>query len=214
MSYTKKRVVEQIWLRVTGGNADVNVDVQQSDIYSYLPAAINASIGEDIKERKILAIRERRPSNVRMNDILIINSYIPTLDAARDAYKIELPFFIPSYGGSFPVNLMPEQGGNSFVFFDSRSKLQGIEGVMATTTYAWLERTITGQTLYFKNLLCPTCNIIVETACDFDSLDNDVPLPIPDDLMERVFERCVNYFTQQRFTPSDETVDGTDTIRQ
>lgn len=210
MSYSKRRAAEQIWYQVTGGKANPDSDVPLADIYSYLPAAINATIGEDIKERRILAIRERKPANFKLNDILLIQSFKPTLDTSRDLYKIDLPFIIPSYGGVFPVNVMPTSGTNSFVFFSSRSDLQGIETVLATVAYTWLERTATGHSLYFNNLVCTDCTLIVETACDYDSVGLDVPLPVPDDLWERIFLRSVNYFIQQRSTPTDETVDGTD----
>ena len=210
MSYSKRRAAEQIWLRVTGGNATPEADVLLADIHSFLPAAINASIGEDLKERRLLAIRERKPSNYKLNDILLIQGFTPTLDTARDLYKIDLPFIIPSYGGTFPINVMPQDGANSFVFFSSRSQLQGIETMLGEVAYTWLERSAIGQTLYFNNLVCNNCTVIVESACDYDALGLDVPLPVPDDLWERIFLRSENHFIQQRSTPSDETVNGTD----
>lgn len=210
MAYSKRRAAEQIFFAITGGKADRTQDVLMADIYSYLPAAINASIGEEIKERKILAIRERKPNNYRINDVLLIQSYTPQYDSKRNAYKIDLPFIIPSYNGSFPINLMTEQGTESIIFFDSRSKLQGIEEVMDATQYAWLERGLTGQTLYFKNLLCTDCTITVEAAADYDALGLDVELPVPSDLWERIFLRSEQHFRQQRGTNSDDSVDNND----
>jgi len=209
-AYTKTRAIEQVWYLVTGGKADPDSDVLKADIYSYLPAAINAAIGNDLKERKLLAIRERKPSNFKLNDILLIQTFTPQYDEARKLLKIDLPFFIPSYSGEIPINILPQDGGNPYVFFETRAKTQGIELILGDTAYAWLERTITGQTLYFKNVLCDTCPILIEAACDYDNIGDDVVLPVPDNLWERIFDSCVQYFTKQRFIPSNDTINGND----
>jgi hypothetical protein len=84
---------------------------------------------------------------------------------------------------------------------------------MLQNGYAWVERTIEGHTIFLNNLLCTDCPLIIETACDYDSLADNVVLPVPDGLWVRIFALCEEHFTKQRLTPTNETVNGTDEIK-
>ena len=213
MSYTKARAIEQIWFNVTGGNADPQSDVLKADIESYLPAAINAAIGENLTQRKLMSLRERKPNNYKFSDLLLTQDYTPQYDETRKARKIELGYMLPSYSGEMPLVVLPSEGGNSFPIFPSRGDLQGIEEVMAATSYVWIERRTTGDVLFFGNFTCDNCSVTVQAACDYDSLSDESMMPIPDDLWAKIFAICEEYFTKQRATPSDELVDAKDTIK-
>lgn len=209
-AYTKKRAVEQIWLAINGGKTDPNSDVMRADIESYLPAAINHVVSEDIKERRILAIRERRRGDYSVNDLMIEYEYTPQYDSNRAAYKIVLNFIVPSVGGMQYISVMPLRGSEDVIMLSKRTDAFGIETALGQ--YGWLERTETGHTIWFKNLLCADCPLVVQTVCDYDSLKDDVVMPVSDGLWARIIELCVNHFTKQRLTPANETVDGTDEI--
>ena len=210
---TKAEAVDMVLTQVLGGSLNENSDVQRSDIAPYLAAVIDWAIREDLDERRDRRRLDRAISAQLLEhideDLLCTYELTPQRDTKRNEHYVVLPVSILSTFGnsgldySGPIDIK----GNAFRKLKNRSHLTGVQDIIGNTTFYYYEKAgeTSEQRVYYVNMGHPVCNVLVRILVGISDLQDDATLPIPQGYEKAVIDLTVEFFREQRMTPSGNT---------
>lgn len=197
--YTKAILVDQVYLRVTGGQPSRDVDVRREDIQPFVAAAVRFFFRKQYYDYK-------RLDQVYGFDEVGLHTYTIAVSGEDRGFKTaELPvrpLNLPM--GPAIDTVMPIEGEQVFVRIRGQQWLSGLDR-MINTVFFWPE----GKKLYFKNL-GKSCDIHVRLIPDPVDLSDDAELRLPGGMDVEVIQLAVDFFTGQRLLPGDLAVNSTD----
>jgi hypothetical protein len=206
MPYTKAELVEQVYLRVTGGKPSPDVKIQRVDIPLYLNAAANYVITKEIRDRR----RENLQSGSIFADERVsgefLNTYIVDVqyDTQRGFRFIKLPArlqSLPNGNGLQSVGLLSSE--TSFVRMRDQYEDGFIQAVFSRTTRYWYEKIAEQEVLFFKNISPIVEQVVLRMVASLDSMRDDDLVGIPDNLIPELIDLALQFFLGQRQTPAD-----------
>lgn len=207
--YTKAQIVEQVYLKVAGGTSSMDSDVLKADIESYLPAAANAVMMEDVRFGLVKDARKGRTKPMSTDDIIpldIIGTFVETIqdDTVRDLKYVELSKPIVSLPGSASIfEVSSVTGQLNFVNIKWQQGDRGIELAMQDTAKFWIERYAGTKRIYLKDISDEVEQLLLRYLVSVSDIGDDETLPVPDDIEDAIVQRMVLFFVQQRELPSD-----------
>lgn len=206
MPYTKAELVEQVYIKVSGGKLSPDVKVQRVDIPLYLNAAINYVLTTEIRQRRLESRQQGDVFQADRVDAEFLNTYIvnTNYDSLRGFYYADLPArlqSLPSGDGLQTVGLLNSQ--TPFPRQKNQFADAYIQGVLAGVTRYWYEKIGSIERLYFKNI-SPTVSqvLIIMVAALTSMADNDL-VGVPDNLLPQVIDLAVEFFLGTRQLPAD-----------
>lgn len=204
---TAKEIVEQVYIRISGGALSSDVNVVRADIFAMLPAAIG--------HVALIAHREDRREQLQdiqvygggslseVNASILSTIQFPVLnDTDRGLHYMAIPGTIvglPNDRGMSAV--FPSQGDGSYIRIRDSREIIGIpcDGVV----FFWQEN-VAGETrIYLKGLGSPVCDHYAKLVYLPSNLSESDVVPISGTVELRVIEYLVDFFTKQRMTPDD-----------
>jgi hypothetical protein len=200
--YPKNKLIEQVYLRVTGGSTNKDSDVETVDIEPYVEAAIRF-----VHTKHYYEFRQAEGYGF---DESSLETYTATLaDTERGFKTINLgftPLILP--GGMAIDSIIPEEGYVPLVRIRGQQWLSGLDRLCNTTFY-WIE----GSKAFVYNA-GKMCNLIIRAIPDPGSLgpEDIVKLPAGKDI--EVVNIATEYFTGQRTMPADITPNNRDEVNQ
>lgn len=210
MAYTKGELVEQIYLRVSGGKLSDDVHIQRVDIEPYLAAAINYAMVKEIRIRKREAIMNGEWDSDLDPDFL--GTYYPEIqtDDQRGLRYAELPVKIQSLPGNLGLQeVFPLYGEVNFVKIKGQFEVTGLNRVLKCPIY-WFETVGISQRVYFKNLSRAVTKVAVRAVASIQDLEDEDVVPVPPGMEVEIIDICVGFFTGQRQMPSDMIANNND----
>lgn len=210
---TKAEAVGMVLTKVLGGALNENSDVIPADIGPYLSAVIDYAIKLDLEERRQRKRLDRalfiQLSERLDEDLLCTYTLSPTYDKKRGEHYVVLPVSIASTFGnsgldySGPINVE----ASSYIKVGSRAQLSGIISIAGGTTFYYYEKDgeSSEQKVYYVNMGYPVCDVLVRILVSVTDLDDDAVLPIPQGYEKMVIDWTVEFFMEQRMTPSGNT---------
>jgi hypothetical protein len=206
MPYTKAELVEQVYLRVSGGKLSTDIKVQRVDIPLYLNAAINYA--------QTTEIRQRRLENKQLGDILtpngvdseFLNTYVVDIsyDTVRGFQSVILPArlqSLPSGDGLQMVGLLHAE--TPFVRMKHQYEDRHIGAVLSQSTRYWYERIGDTEKLFFKNISPTVTKVLIHMVAALSSLNDNDLIGIPDSIIPQVIDLTVQFFLGTRQIPAD-----------
>jgi hypothetical protein len=206
MPYTKAELVEQVYLRVTGGKPSPDVKIQRVDIPLYLNAAANYVITKEIRGRRLDNLQtgsifaDDRVSSEFLNTYIVDVQY----DAVRQFYFIKLPArlqSLPNGDGLQSVGLLNAEV--PFVKMRNQYEDAYIQQVLNKTTRYWYEKVSGVEVLFFKNISPIINQVLLRMVASLDSMQDDDLVGVPDNLIPELIDLALQFFLGQRQTPAD-----------
>lgn len=202
MSYTKGEFIEQIFLKISGGQPSPDVNVKREDIEAYLAQAINYVTTEEIRQRR----REDEMTSIDPEFYKTYENLEPVFDANRNLYYLNLPErlqAIPSQQGI--ASVAPMWGEVPYIRLRSRYEL-GTHTKQVDNVFYWYEQ-LGGsggkERIYFNKMGYPIPFLVLRMIPSFESLDNDDIVNLPGGIELRVLDFADKWFAGQRQFPAD-----------
>jgi hypothetical protein len=204
---TAKEIVEQVYIRVSGGALSADVNVVRADIFAMLPAAIG----------HIALISHREDRREQLQDIQVygggalseVNAPILSTiqlpveeDTDRDLHYMTVPGTIVGLPGDRGMNsVFPSQGDASYIRLRDPREAHGLscDGVV----FFWQENVAGDTRIYLKGLGSPVCDHYAKLVYLPSDLSESDMVPLSGTVELRVIEYLVDFFTKQRMTPDD-----------
>lgn len=206
MSYSKGRFVEQVLLRINGGQLNDDASVKREDIESYVPAAVNYTL---TASRNI----ELGTENDRDLSSLFYGYFsdLPiNVDAARHNWKyVNMPKGTIAMYANEGIRSVEDGCGVPFKpLTDNAMKTIHYYQEIFGERYYRLE---SGKRIYLFGInpvmsVLPGLSMIV----DVDELGDDDILPIMAGMEGKAIDACVEFFTGERHEPADRKNDQRD----
>ena len=217
MSYTLAKIVDQVYLAVTGGIPSDDINVERADIRNLAPGAINIAVDKHVKTqlgewqqdyRELGIGRGAIAHDLYLNYNLTVNT-----DTARNLDYLLLPsavMYLPGDAG-FRQAYIP--GGDTAVSFRRVANASRLKGLPDFTgvVFMWVEKTSTENRIYLRGLGMPKPdNIMVRAALSVGDLGYNDVLAITDSAALDAILILTEYFSKQREIPEDATNTGID----
>lgn len=209
MSYTKNELIEQVYIRLSGGKLTQESTVKRIDLHFYVLAAVHAAWGLEFQERAQTALRAKRggmayDSSV-FNDLQVSEVLTPVKDTENGLFYIK-PNSVITIGGKADWDIASVKGFEKIFKIGRRSELQGISDT--SIMYAYYERT-PEKRIYLINTP-PTCKVEFTSIQDLSKIGGDEIMPLPEDKAVLVIDKAVEFFTGQKQALEDVLVDQND----
>jgi hypothetical protein len=217
MSWTLAKIVDQVYLAVTGGIPSDDINVERADIKNLATAAINEAAEQHVRMQLNDAIQERREFGIGRGSIaedLLLNY---TLDIKEDTTRSLDYVLLPSsemyLSGNAGLRQAYIPGGDTDVSFrrvENASHLKGLPDLTGVI-WMWVEK-LTGESrVYFRGLGLPKPEqIMVRAALSIGSIGDNDELPITGVVALNAIKTLTAFFAGQREVPEDMKNDGVD----
>lgn len=206
MAYTKARFIEQVFLKINGGELNDESSVQREDIESYLPAAVNYAM---MASRNII-LQQDGHRDVASCFYGFFGSLPILKDTARHnwSYVAWPKGYVP-----LPSNegiRMVEDGDGNMLKPLSDNGFKTINHTLEIFTGAKYYRPEKkGLYLFGINPLTDTLSGLT-IIVDVDDLDDDDILPIQAGMEKTALDLCYEYTIGERQLPADKNIDKRD----
>jgi hypothetical protein len=209
MSYTKGELIDQLYIKVTGGQLSPDVNVKRVDIAAYMAQAINNVIVSYIR-----ATKREDEDNSSGIDVEFYKTYFPTLlyDNRMDLYYLVLPSRLQQLpSGQGIASVAPTHSRVPFTRVRTMYQPVGFSHVLGT--YYWYEK-IAGDTdeerLYFENLGSPIPDILLRMIPSFEGMNDNEIVSVPAGLEINILDLANKWFSEQRRMPADMLANNND----
>ena len=216
MAYSLAKVVDQVYLAVTGGIPTDDINLERDDIRSLAPSALNEALIKHLNLQLTEAVQEWREYGVGREGIgqHLYNNYTLSVqtDSTRGLNYVLLPakeMYLPGDRG-FREAFIP--GGEEGVSFKRVGSSAEIRHIPALTGVIWMwYETGVDSRVYFKGLGFPKPDsIVIRAALDLSSYDYEADLPLPESAVLDAIILLTEYFRGERMMPEDENTDSHD----
>jgi hypothetical protein len=202
---TKGEIVESVLLAASGYRLSQDIPVRREDIKALLPEAMayaiekwnNNSLRSKFQELQIIGAHEHS------FDFLTTIEVMPTLDAARGYYYVELPQRVLNIRGSSGIQQLFPAQGLGYVKVSSRQSIIGIEHCQ---TFYWHESFGGKSRLYIFNIGLPVCIHYAQYLFNPADLKDDDEVPLPSGTGFEVVSLLTEFFVKRR-GPDENTDD-------
>lgn len=213
---TKGEMVEQVYLKVTGGRPDADVSVMREDIENLVGYAIASALDNDRELKKRSA---RADSRVFGNhsytsyagEFVATYEVTPEKDEARGLYKITPPVKYATFGENQGLYDLRPIKGSSYARASSAKVLAGMRDDLGITFY-WPEIVNGGQVVYISDIGLPVCSHLLQIVVDAKDLNDDDEIPAPANVQFNAINLLVQFFMEQRSIPEDTDMTDEDTV--
>lgn len=211
MMMTKDRLIDQVYLAVTGGKPTQDSNVQRADIESLADAAIDAAVYNTNREQSILNLRQASITGVLPKTKGRINStytITPVKDEPRGLYYIPLPAQ-PIRPQAGPVAEVSPKTGGTYIYATSQDDAESAMSGLGLSFY-WLEDAGGEARLYVKGMGYPICEHIVKVQMPVTEMSGDVELGLGENVTMLAVEILTDFFRKQSMSPQDLKMNQTD----
>lgn len=213
MAYTKGELIEQVYLKVTGGQPSQDVNVKRFDIIPFVSAAIQWVLTKEIRQRR----REEAQLGEYSSDVE--DTFLGTFffdvqtDEERCLQYIVLENRLQSLPGNGGLKYVSAPNSD-YPFQKLLSQWEDVTvgKILSTSniTRYWYEKVETEERVYFKNLASIVDKVMVRMVTSLDTLGEDDLVPLPGGLEIEVLDMAVRFFAEQRNMPDDMINDNND----
>lgn len=200
--YKKNQLIDQVFLRVTGGSTNNDSDVERLDVKPYVEAAIRF-----IHTKHYYEMRQADGYGF---DESSLETYTATLKDTDRGFKVInfnfTPLIIP--GGLAIDSIIPKEGFVPLVRIRGQQWLSGLDRLCNTTFY-WIE----GTKAYVYNS-GKMCDLIIRAIPEPSSIGDEDFIKIPGGKDIEVVNIATEFFTGQRTMPADVTPNNRDEVNQ
>jgi len=210
---TKKQLIDQVLVKISGGELNPDVNVWYSDLESILPAFMAMVINEDSIRQKELRNRENRSN--RSNIIPTVEkSYAVTyavdtvFDEDRSLYYVSPPGKLMKGMDDAGFKGIRPPRGQYYVKVSSETEVIGITGM--GQAYSFLEYYPSEERIYLIDHSPVVETMLLDVVLNPDSLDDDSELPIADHLELELIDDLWRFFLEQRQIPAVSVTDNND----
>lgn len=203
--YVKSVMVEQIYLRVTGGAPGEDESVKRVDIYPFLNAAIRSAYLKRYFELLNVARATRDLSSGIDEGMLVTYEGIVEKHPTRDLHTLALPVAplrLPSRTAYAIGMVGPKNGFYSYVKIRGQQWISGLPG---HTGYWWLE----DDTVFLWNVSKGE-ELLVRMIPDPAALPDDGVVYLPPGGDIDVLDLAQKWFTGQDLMPTDPLINDYD----
>lgn len=204
---TKGEIVELVYLYVTGGQLNSDINIKREDISVMLAAAVNFVV---LKETRI---RRQESMSGRMWDStatgvdadFLATFYLPVLyDVERDLnYIAPAVKVVPLPFNRGLDTIAPMQGEREFKRLKGQYEDVGIENILRNVTRFWFETVGSEQRVFFKNIPSVINKVVLKAVVSANDLKDEDELPVPSGTEMEVLQLLQQWFANEKNVPED-----------
>lgn len=201
---TVGKIIESIYLRVSGGRPSPDVSVLRVDIKAALPAAVNYAITQNYWQ----TLQAEGDSEIPGT---FISEYldVPIQQDAKNRDYIQMPQKIVPLGSNRGLRYISDDCGNNYKPMP-QGGTSGFSCYWGKVMKGKSLYSLVGDKAYIINKPDMVEKLNVGALTNVESLSDSDEAPIPAGYEPQVLDILAAFFRDQRFTPKDYIINGRD----
>jgi len=202
---TKGEMVELVYLYVSGGQLNADINIKREDISAMLAPAVNLIV---LRETRIRKQEERsmwEGSSTGVDSDFLATFYLDVLyDEERCLRYIEPIVRVVPLPFNRGINTIASMNGEiEFKGLKSQYEDHGLHGVLRNVTRYWFERIGEKQIIFFKNIPEIVKKVILKAVISANDLGEDDEIPVPSGTEFEVLQLLQGWFSGEKQVPED-----------
>ena len=209
---TKGEMVELVYLYVSGGQLNADINIKREDISAMLAIAVNFIILKETRLRKREGMSELEGTESGVDSDFLGTFYLDVqYDEQRGLYYIEPTVRVTPLPFNRGIDMVaPLQGHVNYVRMKGQFEDVGIGHVLRNQTRYWFERVGTAQRIYLKNIPESVNTLMMKAVVSADDLGDDDEIPVPSGTEMEVLQVLQQWFSGEKQIPEDLRNDNSD----
>ena len=202
---TKGEMVELVYLYVTGGQLNPDINIKREDISAMLATAVNYVVLKESRIRRQESMSEYAGTSTGIDGDFLGTFYLDVnYDVDRELYFIEPQVRVVPLPGNRGIDtIAPMTGYREFKKLKGQFEDVGIEHVLREITRYWFERIGIVQRVYFKNIPSSIKKVILKAVVTANDLSNNDEIPVPSGTEFEVMQILQQWFSGEKQIPED-----------
>lgn len=204
---TKGEMVELVYLYVSGGQLNADINIKREDISAMLATAVNYTVLEEtrIRRQEAMAMSSWEGNSTGVDGDFLGTFYLDVLyDEERCLSYIKPGVRVVPLPFNRGIDtIAPINGECEFHKLKGQFEDKGLEGILRNQTRYWFERIGVDQIIFFKNIPSSIEKVILKAVVSADDLGEDDEIPIPSGTELKVLQILQQWFSGEKQIPED-----------
>lgn len=202
---TKGEMVELVYLYVTGGQLNPDINIKREDISAMLAAAVNFVVLKESRIRRQESMQEYGGNSTGIDVDFLGTFYLDVLyDEERELFYIQPTVRVVPLPGNRGIDtIAPMAGYREFKKLKGQFEDVGIEHVLRDITRYWFERLGETQRVFFKNIPSSIKKVILKSVVSANDLEPNDEIPVPSGTEFEVLQILQQWFSGEKSIPED-----------
>lgn len=198
-------MVELVYLFVSGGQLNADINIKREDISAMLAPAVNYTILKETRIRRQESRTSWEGNSTGIDGDFLGTFYLGVLyDEERCLYYIKPSVRVVPLPFNRGIDtIAPINGECEFHKLKGQFEDKGLEGVLRNQTRYWFERIGTDQRIFFKNIPTSIKKVILKAVVSADDLDEDDEIPVPNGTEFEILQLLQQWFSGEKQIPED-----------
>jgi hypothetical protein len=202
---TKGEMVELVYLYVSGGQLNADINIKREDIAAMLSAAINYVVLKESRIRRQESVSEWAGTATGIDGDFLGTFYLDVLyDTERELFYVHPTVRVVPLPSNRGIDTMaPIAGYREFKKLKGQFEDIGIEHVLRDITRYWFERLGEEQRIFFKNIPSSIKKVILKAVVSAIDLTEGDEVPVPSGTEFEVLQLLQQWFSGEKQIPED-----------
>lgn len=202
---TKGEMVELVYLFVSGGQLNADINIERVDISYMLAPAVNYVILKETRIRRQESMSSWAGNSTGIDGDFLGTFYLDVLyDEERCLYYIKPNVRVVPLPFNRGIDTVAAMNGDvEFHKLKGQFEDKGLEIVLGNVVRYWFERIGEEQRIFFKNFPSSVNKVMIKAVVSANDLDDNDELPLPSGTELEVLELLKAWFSGQKQIPED-----------
>lgn len=202
---TKGEMVELVYLFVSGGQLNADINIERVDISYMLAPAVNYVILKETRIRRQESMSSWAGNSTGIDGDFLGTFYLDVLyDEERCLYYIKPNVRVVPLPFNRGIDTVAAMNGDvEFHKLKGQFEDKGLEIVLGNVVRYWFERIGEEQRIFFKNFPSSINKVMLKAVVSANDLDDNDELPLPSGTELEVLELLKAWFSGQKQIPED-----------
>lgn len=204
---TKGEMIENVYIFLSGGQLNADLNIKREDIASMLAPAVNLVVLQESRIRRQESIQGStwESSSTGVDADFLGTFYLDVLEDVQRGLRYINPTVrvvpLPSSRGIDTI--APMQGDLPFQKMKGQYEDANLAGVLRNVVRYWFERIGTEQRIFFKNIPQSVDKVILKAVVSANDLKDDDEVPLPSGKEFEVLQLLQQWFSGAKQFPED-----------